>query len=136
VPQTYPAPSQRGTGPSASQTYVTGTGAAVCISCGPNDGYSPVSICVQLLPSASWKAALPFIGRINTYYASSKDVSVLAAMGINTSALDAATAAPSSLFGMSGTAFWYHVLPADLNAEVTALTALVTSGNIAKGGNP
>jgi hypothetical protein len=37
---------------------------------------------------------------------------------------------------MSATGFWYHVLPADVASETTALTAITTSGNIAKGGNP
>lgn len=136
MPTTYPAPSVRPIGPGASQTYVAGTGASVCISAGSADGLSPVSICVQLLPSASWKVALAFVGLLNTYYGSSKDVAVLAAMGISTAPVDPGVTAPSALFGFTGNAFWYHVLPADLGAQVAAVTAVVTSGNIAKGGNP
>lgn len=136
MPQTYPAPTVRPIGAGASQTYIAGTGAVVATSAGPSDPVGVIGLSVALLPSASWKVAATFIGRINTYYGSGKDATVLAAMGLTTAAADPGVVAPSALFGFTGNLFWYHVLPADLVAEVASLTALVTSGNIAKGGNP
>lgn len=132
----HPAPSQRGTGPGATQTYVNTTGASVCVSHGPLDPTGVVCMSVSLLPSASWKAALPFVGRMNTYYAAGKDAQVMTALGITGAATDAEVNAATTLFGMTGTSFWYHVLPADVASETTALTAITTSSNIAKGGNP
>lgn len=131
----HPAPSQRGTGPGATQTYVTGTGAAVCISHGPLDAANVVCMSVSLLPSASWADVLPFINRMAAYYAGNKDLAVMKALGV-TGTADAAAAASLSMFGFTGAAFWYHVLPADVASETTALTALVTGANCNKGGNP
>jgi hypothetical protein len=132
----HPAPSQRGTGPGATQTYITTTGASVCVSHGPLDPTGVVCMSVSLLASSSWKSALPFTGRINTYYGGGKDATVMTALGIGTAATSVPNAASTTLFGMTGNNFWYHVLPADVAAETTALTALVTSANIDKGGNP